>query len=104
MNSFSTREIRHIFSVARRVVHHPGLDILIAPKSGPIARLLVVTPRRVGNAPERNKIRRRLKAIFHEEKLAQGILDCVVVVKVTGKELTFDELKKLLVGAVKDGN
>ncbi len=101
MNSFTQQEIRKLFKVARRVVKQSGLDILVAPKMGPEGRLLVVTPRRVGDAPQRNKIRRRLKAIFHEEQLLDAGFDCVVIVKEGGKDLTFDQLKNLLVGAIR---
>jgi ribonuclease P protein component len=51
----------------------------------------------VGTAPERNKVRRRLKAIFYEEKLFDQGYDCVVIVKKPGVLLTFDQWKQLLI-------
>ncbi|MCX5922553.1 MAG: ribonuclease P protein component [Candidatus Dependentiae bacterium] len=62
-------------------------------------RILVVTPRRIGNAPERNKIRRQLKALYYELKLAERGYDCVVIIKPEGKKLAFEAIKQLLIQA-----
>jgi len=61
-------------------------------------RILVVTPKKIGSSPQRNRIRRRLKAIFYEEKLFERGIDVIVFVKKKGIELTFNQLKKLLIG------
>lgn len=96
MSAFTRQEITQIFKKARRVLRHPGLDILAYPKTQPEARILVVTSRKVGNAPQRNKMRRRLKAIFFEAQLFNNPYDIVVVAKLGGAQLSFDELKALL--------
>lgn len=101
MPRFTKPEITACFNAARRVLKHPGLDILRAPTSNK-GKLLVVTPARIGNAPARNRIRRRLKAIFYEEKLENRGYDCIVLVKKAGIMLSFDELKKLLMQAIPD--
>jgi len=74
----------------------PSLTLLVAPKSREVGRILVVTSRKVGNAVKRNRIRRRLKAIFYEEKLYDRGYDCIVIIKKAGIELDFDELKKIM--------
>lgn len=99
MPTFTQQEVRNCFKAARRVLKHPGLDILIAP-TNTIGKILVVTAARVGNSPERNQIRRRLKAIFYEEQLGNRGYDCIVLVKKPGIALSFDELKGLLINAI----
>lgn len=99
--SFSQSEARKCFNEARRALKHPGLTILLAPHAQQFGRILVVIPRRAGNAPQRNKIRRRLKAVFHEEKLFEYPFDCIVIIRQEAQKLSFDELKELLVTTIK---
>ena len=96
---FTKKEIKALFLSARRVLRQPGLDFLLAPTTNLKGQLVVVTSRLVGNAPERNKVRRRLKAIFHEEKFFQKLFDCIVIVKKGGVELPFTDLKDALLKA-----
>ena len=93
------RDIKALFLSARRVLRQPGLDILLAPTTNSIGRLVVVTARLVGTAPERNKIRRRLKAIFYEERLFEKNFDCIIIVKKSGTELSFQDLKDIVLKA-----
>ena len=94
--SLNQKEIRKLFKEARRVLKHPCLDILIAPSSSEQGRLLVVTPGRIGTAPERNKIRRRLKALFYEENRHEHPYDLVLFIKKEALALSYDELKALV--------
>lgn len=97
ISKFSRQEINELFKVAKKYLKHPALDILLSPAThGEFGRILVITPKKIGNAPERNKIRRRLKAIFYESRLYELDYDCVVLVKKEGSSLSFDELKMLL--------
>ena len=93
--SFDRREITELFKSARRVLRHPIFDMLVAPKAQHNARILVTTPKRIGHAPARNKIRRQLKALFYEEKFFNQKYDCIVVVK-NLEGVTFDILKGLI--------
>jgi ribonuclease P protein component len=95
----SKKVIDELFKKARRVIKHPGLHILTAPKASSFGHLLIIVPRKAGNAPERNKIRRRVKSIFYEEKLYQKDFDCIVIVKKEGIALPFTELRELLLKA-----
>ena len=52
--------------------------------------------RKVGNAPERNKLRRQIKNIFFENKLYEMNYDWIAILRPTIKELTFDQLKELI--------
>ncbi len=96
ISRFTKQEISEIFKKARRAVRRPGLDILCAPAAKKTGRILVITPRKVGSAPQRNLVRRRLKAIFYEKKLFERGFDCVVIVKKPGVLLTFETLGDLL--------
>lgn len=77
----------------------PGLDIRVAPISTEgkaYGRLIVITPRAVGNAVERNLLRRQIKSIFYEEKLFERRFDWLFFVK---KELVgtpISEIKKII--------
>jgi ribonuclease P protein component len=63
-------------------------------------RLLVVTPRKAGNACQRNLIRRRLKSGFYEEKLFEKRKLFVVFVYKEAVDLSFDEIKSFLSSGV----
>lgn len=96
ISRFTSAEIAQIFKTARRAVRHPGLDILCTPAAQKSARILVITPRKAGNSPQRNLIRRRLKSIFYENSWHELGFDCVVIIKPSGVTINFKELTKLL--------
>lgn len=96
---FSKKEIDELFQKARRAIKHPVLTISLATRQKNFARILIIASRKVGNAIERNKIRRQLKAIFYEEKLYERAFDCIVIVNKQTVGTPFDELKTLLLQA-----
>ena len=96
LSTFSQKELKQIIRSARRVLKDPGLDIILYPARLAFGRILVVTSRKVGNAPERNKIRRRLKAIFYQERLYEHKKDCIVFIKKPGIHYTYEQLKDIL--------
>src|SRR5438128_12670464 len=96
LSSFSQPQVKHFFKHARALLRHPFLTILCCPAANPIGHILVVTSRKVGNAPTRNKIRRQLKAIFYEEKLFELGFDYAFIIKKEATNLPFDELKALV--------
>ncbi len=103
LSHFTPQEVKTIFNKARRVYKGPGLDILlhpIDPNAGkPFGRILVITPRKIGSAPERNRIRRRLKDIFYKQALYEKKIDCFVIIKKPGIGLSYDALLTLLLDA-----
>ena len=99
ISHFTKKEINQLFKTARRITKHPGFTILLAPQLHDFGRILIVASRKVGNAPTRNKIKRRLKAIFYEEKLYERGYDCIVIVKKEGTIVPHAELKQLLTQA-----
>ncbi len=82
---------------ARRLLRHPGFDLLRGNPSDSQGSLMVITPGRIGNAVERNTIRRRFKALFHELGLIKPGYDWVVIVKKDGVKLSHATLKEILV-------
>ncbi len=100
ISRFTKKEVNAFWENARCVVKDVGLRIFIAPRQKTFGRILVVTSRKVGNAPERNKIRRQLKAIFYKNKWFNQEYDCVVIVKKEGIKLPFAKLETLLSKAI----
>jgi ribonuclease P protein component len=103
ISKFTKREIDHLFQHARRVIRNQFCTVLIAPRQKEFGRVLIIASRKVGNAPERNVVRRRIKAIFYEEKLFDLNFDCVVIVYKKAVTLPFEQLKDLLLTAYHKG-
>ena len=100
ISHFTPREIRTIFNKARKVYADPGLIILAHPSNKEFGRILIITSRKVGNAPERNRIRRRIKAIFYKDKLYTHLIDYFVIVKKPGIAYDSTALTEILTRAV----
>lgn len=100
---FTKKEIAQFIRSSRLISRQPELDIRVARESTPhaLGRILIVTPKRVGTAPQRNLVRRRLKAIFYQEKLYKYPYIFLVFCKKQVTLLTFIELKILLLNAAK---
>ena len=106
LSKFTQTEISKLFRHAKRCVRSKGLDILLLPAleslgevGSPQGRILVITPRRIGSAPQRNKIRRQFKALYHELGLTGRGYDCMVIVKPEGVGLAIEILRDLLLQA-----
>lgn len=100
LSSFTREEVNALFSHARAKVKVPGLRILRAPASLSFGRVLIVIPRKVGNSPERNLIRRRVRSIYREDRLYTYGYDCILLVRPECRSLPFHELRRLLHCAV----
>lgn len=96
LSAFSNREVQQAFKKAVLRVTQDGLQFVLAPRQKESSRILVITPRKAGNAPARNRIRRQLKALFYNEKLYEQPFDLLVLVKREGIRKSSDELKKLI--------
>jgi ribonuclease P protein component len=101
LTSFSTHEIRELFKVARSVITTPFVDIRKAPTKHSEGKILIVVPRRVGNAVHRNKLRRRVKELFVAEKGYTQGSDFIFLAKSPEiASLPFEELKILIQQAI----
>jgi len=101
LSQFSKKEIDRAFADARCVAKQQELTILASPRQGEFARILPIIPRKVGTAPVRNKLRRRLKAIFYESQLYERDHDLLVLTRKGAGELTFEQLQEILARAAK---
>lgn len=100
LSSYTQHEIAHFFKSSRRVYKGPSFDILCLPATKPFGRIIVITPRKIGNAPARNKIRRQIKAIFYQEQLYLNNVDCMVIIKKLPVAFTLHEITLLVKNAL----
>ena len=101
ISTFKKDEVNHIFKSPDKKIKTEWFDILLAPKNQEFGRILVITSRKIGNSPKRNQLRRRLKSIFYEHKLFNLTFDCIVIAKKDAINLSFEELKNILISALK---
>ena len=107
MTRWLPQEVTETLKKTRRIHHGAAFNICVAPQQKERARLLVVTSRKVGNAVERNLLRRRIKALFYEEKTYLKGFDWIIFCKKEATKLYFPDLKKILLGcsrALSDGS
>ncbi len=97
---FSQKEIDYLFEHARRLVKNRYCTILCAPRQLSFGRILIIASKKVGNAPERNTTRRRIKSIFYEEKLFELSYDYAVIVNKPILTLSFVQLKEIILHAI----
>lgn len=102
ISRFTPREVQIVFAQGKRYSFSPGLTFVIAPGLKPHGRILVVTPRKLGNAIERNTLRRRLKAAFFENNLATEPYDVIVLSRRKAVALPYQQLVSLLLKAFAD--
>ncbi|MEX2437936.1 MAG: ribonuclease P protein component, partial [Candidatus Babeliales bacterium] len=62
LSHFSNNDVQHVFKKAVLRLTQDGLLFILAPRTKEYGRILAITPRKSGNAPTRNRIRRQLKA------------------------------------------
>ena len=97
---FAKTEVDYLFQHARCIFRNKLFTILSAPAQQSIGRILIITSKKVGNAPQRNKIRRQIKSLFYEEKLYELPYDYAIIVQKQAIELSYSDLKALLLKVV----
>jgi ribonuclease P protein component len=98
---FKAKEIPLLFKKSRLVLRHPGLDIYVAKTTTLPGRVLTVTPKKVGTAPQRNRARRRIKALFYEEKLYLLPYTVIIVCRKGIDNISFEQLKSLITTTIR---
>ena len=92
--SFSQNEIDLAFKNANTIKNAQGLKFLQTDeKNIEHGKILIITPRKLGKAHDRNKIRRQIKAIFFEEKLYEKPVISILLLYKEALDLTYEELK-----------
>lgn len=100
ISRFSRTEIDYLFKHATQVYKSKELVILTAPCSLGTARILLVTSAKVGNAPQRNLLRRWGRALFYEHGFFIGALHAVIIFRSAAKHMSFDQFKAILLQAM----
>ncbi len=97
LSKFSRTEIETLFA---KIIHRfkkAGLTVLLAPRSLSYGRLLLSVSRKAGNAPQRNRLKRQLRALFGQFKLADTAFDWAFIVKDGHvRKLSFKELESMI--------
>ncbi len=99
--SFSRSEVSEAFAQARLYKKIYGLTLLALPATTPHGKLLIVTPRAMGKAHERNLLRRRLKAIYFEHALYDVPMVVIVIAYKAANKITFEQLTKFLTTSIR---
>lgn len=103
VSNLSKKEIDALFDQGTAVYKSKELVIITAPCTFMRPKILLITSRKVGNAPQRNLLRRQGRAIFYEEKLWLQKITLAIIFKSPAKQLSFLQLKNILVKATQDG-
>jgi ribonuclease P protein component len=101
LSRFSKREVDLIFKTINFRYSSRNLLFLRAPRLYNYGRILVIASKKVGTAPQRNRIKRQLKALFYENKFFLLPFDIVVLVRPYACLLTFIQLQHALTQALK---
>jgi len=88
-------DIVRLLRKGRKIYQAPELDVRVIPSKSDIGRILIIIPKKVGSAPKRNKIRRRLKAIFYAYRLYTYKYDWAWFIKPAGAHLSYHELRHI---------
>lgn len=100
LSRFTKLEMNAVFKAAFSVHKDQFITILASrPSIKEYGRALFITPKKIGNAPKRNKIRRRIKSIIRENKLYERKQDMVFIVKSLSSKPSFDKIKKIVLKA-----
>lgn len=95
LSKFSKKELDSFFRHATRVFKSQAFTILTSPAYEEFSKVLLVVPKKYGNAPARNLIKRRLKNIFWQEKLYEQPNNVAFIIRPDAKKLSFQELKEI---------
>jgi ribonuclease P protein component len=96
LSTFTRQEVDNFFKSAHATKKTRAFTCLMAPRTKAFARILVIASGKSGSAVERNRIRRRIKALFLENKLFDYPNDCVIIVKQTAGLAELQDIKNLI--------
>lgn len=102
LSRFTKKEILRALYTAQTASRLPGLDIKYLPRTGIFSRILIITPAKAGSAPQRNLIRRRIKALFYENELYKSSYDWIIFVKKGACNYSFSDLKRNILEWIAD--
>lgn len=100
ITKFKYKEIKQVFKKARYSYISPELDVKISPRTDDLGKLLIIIPKKVGNAPARNLIRRRLKSIFYENEIYKQPHNFLIFCKPNILSLDYKTLKERMLNSI----
>lgn len=92
ISKFGKKELDHFFAIAKCAKKNQAFTFLVAPTHAQLGRILPVVPKKYGNAPARNKLRRQLKSIFFTHKLYERLIDFAVITRPAARTYDFQKL------------
>lgn len=102
LTKFKKAEVDTLFKNARIAAKTSYATLLVGATTKEYGRLLLMISKKTGNAPQRNKLRRRLKDIFYKEQLFLCKKEWVFIAKSKDiNHLSFDDLKLFMKNAFK---
>jgi len=95
---FKPNEVRNIMQTTRKRYRRSGLEAILAPQAFLEPRILVIiAARTISSAVVRNRVRRRLKALFQALGFKQQKQDLIILVKDSAvAKLSYDDLKSFM--------
>jgi ribonuclease P protein component len=96
ITQFKRNQISYCFAHATRVKQCDAFVLLRVLRQGQFGRILVITAKKVGNAPERNLLKRRIKSIFFTAKAFQKEFDWVFIARQKATSLSYAQLQQKL--------
>ena len=100
LSRFTKKEMDAVFQAAFSIHKDEFITILASrPSIKEYGRALFITPKKIGNAPQRNKIRRRIKSIIRENNLYEQKQDVVFIIKSLSSNPSFEKIKKIVLHA-----
>ncbi len=97
ISSFSKKKISELFKRSKYILRLPELDIRFSKTDSEFGKVLIVTPKRIGNAPERNSIKRKIKALFYQDKIYNHGYDFIFLCKPGSVNFSFENLRKIFI-------
>lgn len=96
LTQFSASQVDALFTESKIALKNQYVTILAAPAKKDFGRLLSVISKKIGCAPIRNKLRRRLRAVFYENKIYEKQYDFIFIPRTSITKLSFQEIQNLL--------
>ncbi len=92
-----SQEIDRVFKAKKRIGNVYFVIYQYYNKETVSFRVALSIGRKYGNAVSRNKIKRQVRSILHENMNLLKKLDYVIVIKPDAKNLSFDEIKNMII-------
>lgn len=96
ITQFKRKEISFLFEHAIRIKQSSSFVLLRAKQQGAFGRILVINSKKVGNAPARNLLKRRIKSLFYSAKIDQKGFDWVFIARQKATTLSYVALEQKL--------